>query len=552
VKHADDFSTYYAELLDGTYDCVDRIVVRAYCSVMNNPGGFRSWWRQLYGTDDALDDNHLMRLAGRFSRRVRAWGEKHGVAVIDCPKGVRKHELAEQHLPKDPDFVGVFLVLVSKVPASVWRVKRYGNGGIDVSRKKPNPFVNHYFFHLMDPEWGHVTIVVAGHPPFNAMIFLNGHEWVERQARRRGLAVQKAGNCFVDWADGDKLRQIADTLSRPGGAVGRLEEVCRRWLASGCLCFALDTEEQERSGMRHSFSLYQLEYSRNVLFRRGSDLDQVFQGFIDRTRVLLDLRKVTTIFGWQKRPRSFNRTMHRPRFELAVETLEYDLTVFKVHFGKLTLKAYSKGERVLRVESIAHNVRALNLGVQAGAFPEMVAKLCAMVARFFNALRCADQMFLDGGTLDDLPKPTSRGRRRLAGVDVHKPRMCAVLEALVALTLHPQGFTAAELAAHVRRVAGPQLPEYRPRQAAYDLKKVRAKGFIERVGSSRRYRPVLPTFQKIAALIILREKVLKPLLASCEDGRTAPAPHAPADIDVHYRNLQHELRKAFKALGLAA
>ena len=32
----------------------------------------------------------------------------------------------------------------------------------------------------------------------------------------------------------------------------------------------------------------------------------------------------------------------------------YDLTIFKLHCGKLTLKIYTKGERVLRVEAIAH------------------------------------------------------------------------------------------------------------------------------------------------------------------------------------------------------
>jgi hypothetical protein len=31
--------------------------------------------------------------------------------------------------------------------------------------------------------------------------------------------------------------------------------------------------------------------------------------------------------------------------------------MFKVHFGYLTLKAYTKGERVLRFEAIAHHTK---------------------------------------------------------------------------------------------------------------------------------------------------------------------------------------------------
>ena len=39
-----------------------------------------------------------MRMAGRFSRRVRKWAEVHGVAVIDCRAGERKHLIAEEYL----------------------------------------------------------------------------------------------------------------------------------------------------------------------------------------------------------------------------------------------------------------------------------------------------------------------------------------------------------------------------------------------------------------------------------------------------------------------
>ena len=39
-----------------------------------------------------------MRLAGRFSRRVRAWAEAEGVPVLDGKGGERKHRIAEEHL----------------------------------------------------------------------------------------------------------------------------------------------------------------------------------------------------------------------------------------------------------------------------------------------------------------------------------------------------------------------------------------------------------------------------------------------------------------------
>ncbi|MGO8885439.1 MAG: hypothetical protein ACLPUO_06365 [Streptosporangiaceae bacterium] len=62
-------------------------------------------------------------------------------------------------------------------------------------------FVRHYSFHIMDPDWGHVTIKMSGHPPFAAQVILNGHEHVAAAARAAGTGFSKEGNCFTGIAD---------------------------------------------------------------------------------------------------------------------------------------------------------------------------------------------------------------------------------------------------------------------------------------------------------------------------------------------------------------
>jgi hypothetical protein len=72
----DELSARLADLLDGTYDCVDRIVLNGYHSLCYSAGGFRLWWRSLMGgSEEQLDNTHLMCLAGRFSRRVRGFAK---------------------------------------------------------------------------------------------------------------------------------------------------------------------------------------------------------------------------------------------------------------------------------------------------------------------------------------------------------------------------------------------------------------------------------------------------------------------------------------------
>ena len=117
MKEDDDFSHDFGDALEGRYDCIDRIVVNGYFPRGHSGGGFRSWWRDLTGSDESLDQEHLVRMAGRFSRRVHHYAKANGLALIHCAAGERKHRLAEEHLPKDPNFTGLFLILVAKAPA---------------------------------------------------------------------------------------------------------------------------------------------------------------------------------------------------------------------------------------------------------------------------------------------------------------------------------------------------------------------------------------------------------------------------------------------------
>ena len=84
---------------------------------------------------------------------------------------------------------------------------------------------------------------------------------------------------------------------RGDAAIGRLGQVCDRWIYSACLCFGLDLDEQERSRLRYGYSVYQAEYGRNLLFRSGAQMEDLFDRMLDRTRSRLDIPALRTIFG---------------------------------------------------------------------------------------------------------------------------------------------------------------------------------------------------------------------------------------------------------------
>jgi hypothetical protein len=544
---ADQLSERYQDLMTGSYDCVDRIVLNAYFRQGHNPGGFRVWWQNLTGSVKTLDNAHLMRLSGRFSRRVRAYAKASGIPLIDCRPGERKHDIAEEHLKKTPVAQGVFLILVARAQAPVWDV----TGKQHLERKKPMPYVSHYSFHILDPGWGHVTIKISGHPPFPAQVILNGHEYVACQARKAGIEFTKEGNCFTQISDAAGLAKIADTLSAEM-AIGRLSQVCERWIYSACLCFALDSEEQKRSGFRYQYSNYQMEYSRNLVFEIGHQMDQVFQALIDRSRSRLDLKKIKTILGYQRRPRYRARKNWVAEWDVTVERPAYDLTIFKLHCGKLTLKIYTKGERVLRIEAVLHNSEELHCGRSLERFPRLVTELKGILERFVNALSLIDQCFISDETLEQLPKPSVVGNSKVGGIDFNKERMRGVGQAVLALAASVGSFTASGLAEQVSSATGQPSPLYGPRRAAYDLKKLRAKNMVRRIGHSRRYEATPSGLRAMAALVALRNHVIQPLLASTINRMPSRGAQNPTPLDQCYTALRTHMQDLLQQLGMAA
>ena len=105
-----------------------------------------------------------------------------------------------------------------------------------------------------------------------------------------------------------------------------------------------------------------------------------------------------------------------PQLEVVVERPVCDLTIFKVHFGKLTVNLYSKGERVLRVEVVAHNTIDLRCGRGINQIFHITASLNSIVERLLLVLRDNVLTSLLAGAGNE---KTGRITRSQSPVDVH-------------------------------------------------------------------------------------------------------------------------------------
>ena len=358
----------------------------------------------------------------------------------------------------------------------------------------------------------------------------------------------REGNCFTRIDEPDRLAQVAATLSQPG-TTGRLSQVIDRWIYTACLCFGLDLDEQRRSGFGYAYSIYQVEYSRNLIFASGAVMEPTFDTIVDRTRTRIDVPKLRTLFGVGQRPRRRGEDLS-PRQAVVIEKPRWNLTLFKVHFGLLTLKGYTKGEHVLRFEAIVHDTRALRTGRVLDKFPAIVARLAAMTDHFTSTLDCVDVGFLPDGILDQLPTPTQIGATRVSGIDLNRARMRNTLNAVLALAAAADGFTVADLAAKIRAQTAATEHEYTTRQAAYDLRKLRGKHLVVKPNRTRRYHVPGQAARTIAALLTLRDKVIAPILAGVRRRGPGRPPKTHTRIDRDYDTLRTGMRTLLTDLAI--
>jgi hypothetical protein len=159
--------------------------------------------------------------------------------------------------------------------------------------------------------------------------------------------------------------------------------------------------------------------------------------------------------------------------------------------------------------------------------------------------------FIAEETLEQLPAPTLVGKTKVGGIDFNKARMLWVAQAVLALSPLPGGFTASQLAEQVRRLSQHDISQYGPRRAAYDLKKLRGKHIVCRIGKTAKYEAIPQGARAMAALVVLRDKAIKPLIAAAQQHRSR-RPQNPSPLDNHYQTIRASMRGVFHELGIAA
>ena len=75
---------------------------------------------------------------------------------------------------------------------------------------------------------------------------------------------------------------------------------------------------------------------------------------------------------------------------------------------------------------------------------------------------------------------------------------------------------------------------------------------VRKIDKSRRYEPLPEGLRSLTALLVLREKIIRPLLAASSQPEPPGKPAHPVPLDQHYETLRVGMHDLFTDLGIAA
>ena len=322
----------------------------------------------------------------------------------------------------------------------------------------------------------------------------------------------------------------------------------QKWLTAFTPFFT--ARERREAGCQHRLFFAQVEYCDNLIFFRRAALDELAQRLLDVNRTIGQPKKITIIFG-----RKVTKQYHG-KLQTEIEDMDLPNPVIRSHYGNGFIKQYVRDHLLLRTEPATNNVRRLRS--QQG---------CREPARTPPA-HVGDHRQLPerpAGHSGDVRRPRSTAQTRRT--DDPRPMASAfpASSSIIrgnwrsctpwcASPISPPATLSLRRTPPRRLEAlGAKPSQYTPASFRYDLSKLRAKGLVEKLPHSRRYRLVGKGYSVCLIFLKLFERIYAPLTAGLLKpfpGDRKLAEQKRCTLDRLYQRIVDDLDELLRAVGL--
>jgi len=523
------------------YTAWDRIVLNGYLDRLQRPENISYFFREVVGVP-AVTPEVLMSRTAPYRAWVTRYAAEQAIPLVTALKGQRKEDVVAPYYRRFQAAEGVVAVLTSTEAGRTFvsYTPRYPPSGGDPGYRLLHPARKrflHYYFYLLDPVLGPMSVRVGTFLPFTLAVFLNGHSFLAQELTRLGVGCRKDDNAFLAVDDLAALEAAAERLTPR-----LIEQRCGYWVRQ--LAPRFTAEEQAAVDLHYRYSVAQIELATDVIFRRSAPLKALFRRATELGILLGGADRTTHLFGRQITRR------YQGKLQTVLDRRNEGQPILRSYYGSSFVKQYEKGDRLLRTETCVNNTYDLGVGRRLENLPALHERMRTTNARYLEAQAELLASTVDAGDLATLARPVQVGARRVPGLKLEDDRVVRLLEVL----LHPGTFVAdwTTRQVHVRLLTRHRLTEadYRLGQLRYDLGKLRAHGLVERLGTSRRYR-LTPRGLKLGVLLVkLRTRLLGPLASLASDGQPRRSTRHPSEVEAAFCQVDAALDQLCATLGI--
>lgn len=534
------FLRLFGNLLNLVYHCFDRIVIFGYLPLLSRPEHIVLLFRDVHGVR-AITKEVLRRRTTDYQRWVEAYARNHHIPIEWAEKGVRKEDYtrpALRRMERQQRF-GVYFILKSMEVGSSFRSSppRFPVDDPDyrILNRERSRFT-HYYFYLRDETLGPMVMCVASFLPFHTTYFLNGHHFIERELERGGVRYRKNDNSFLGCADPEALQAAADRLSAE-----RIRQRLEYW--TFVLGPKFSAKQRQAVNLSRHYSLHQIEYCRNFVFRRSFAIHKLFERSCELGWLRLSADKIAEVFGWPVTRRIGGK------LQAVVEKIDPGRHVLRACSRNAVLRMYQKWATFLRVEARSNRLRDFGLNKGLENLEAARQKLAAVTDRFAAFEAESLDTPIDFPLFQRLALPIVCGRSRVPGIKIHDRRLMRLMEVLLHAGTQIHGWRSREVHEMVLRSFRLGAQDYTLGQLRYDLRKMKAHGLVERVEGGYRYR-LTPKGVRVAVMFLLfHQRLCGPLADSLFGKRQPSAPPLPTKIAAAYRQADASIQNLVKVLA---
>jgi hypothetical protein len=413
MKTVCSFPVKFASVIAWVLSCFDRVIFKGHLPIsrpyeLENFVDYVLKMRRADFMESVAPhwSNRLVQYAKGFAKKA---GRLYEYYQGEIDKDAWAKEQIETHRLRE-GLVGVLCVMETCATFKLG----YAEGRPCFVPKKIPVRVLYYYF--LDRDLGLMHVRLQSWAPFTCQIYVNGHDFVARKLKQKGLDFEQVDNAFVKLVDPQQAQRLADRFAKlPWPKI--LETHARR---------VNPLLKSELKGLSHYWVIDQAEFATDLLFVSKNALAGLFLRLLQFAVLTFSPKKVFHYLG---------RKWHE-KFDGEVQTHYKSVrepgACVKHYMRNNWLKMYDKLGMILRVETVINQPGEFKVfrecqhrdgSTSSGWYP-----MCKGVGNFHHyqshALSC-NLRYLEALAAVDDPTPSYADLRTLTERERQKGRSYA-------------------------------------------------------------------------------------------------------------------------------